>query len=148
MFFEDFEPGQRFRTGSRTLSERDIIEFARVWDRQYFHLDPEAAKASSYGGLIASGWQTLLISFDLVVEAGIWNESSQGSPGMENVRWIRPVRPGDTLRVEFEVVSVTPSTRRHDRGYVLWDHVVLNQAGETVASYRSTGISLRRGTAK
>lgn len=144
MFFEDFAPGQRFRTGTRTLTEAEIIAFAETWDRQYFHLDAEAAKDSHYSGLIASGWQTLLIAFDLVVRENVWNESSQGSPGMENVRWILPVRPGDTLRVEFEVVSVTPSRKRADRGYVLWDHFVLNQKDELVASYRSTGISLKR----
>ena len=144
MYFQDFAPGQMFRTGTRTITEDEIIAFAREWDRQSFHLDADAAKGSIYGGLIASGWQTLLIAFDLVVRAGVWNESSQGSPGMEEVRWRRPVRPGDTLRVEFEVVETRPSSTRPDRGYVLWDHRVLNQSDEIVASFRSTGISLKR----
>ena len=144
MYFEDFEPGQSFRTGTRTLTEAEIIAFASQWDRQEFHLDAEAAKESIYGGLIASGWHTLLIAFDLVVEAAVWTDSSQGSPGMEEVRWLKPVRPGDTLSVEFSVVSATPSRSRADRGYVVWDHRVLNQEGEPVASFRSTGISLRR----
>lgn len=143
MFFEDFTPGSRFTTGSRTLSEREIIEFARKWDRQYFHLDPEAARESIYGGLIASGFQTLLTSFDLIVDAAIWTDSSQGSPGMEALRWLKPVRPGDTLTVEIEVVDATPS-RRADRGYVVWDHTVRNQHGETVMTFRSTSILLRR----
>jgi len=144
LFFEDFSPGQSFTTGSRQLSEADIIEFASQWDKQFFHLDPEAAKASIYGGLIASGFHTLVVAFDLVVRANIWNESSRGSPGMENLRWLIPVRPGDTLTVRAEVVETRPSRTRDDRGYVTWDHTTLNQHGEVVMTFRSTGISLRR----
>ena len=147
MFFEDFAPGQRFETARHTITETDIIAFAQQWDRQPFHLNAEAAKGSIYGGIIASGWHTLLIAFDLVVRAGVWNESSQGSPGMEDVRWRRPVRPGDTLSVTFEVIETRASTTRPDRGYVVWDHVVTNQDGETVASFRSTGINLKRAPA-
>jgi len=144
MFFDDFRPGQVFETGSRTISEDEIIAFARQWDRQSFHTDPEAAERSIYGGLIASGFHTLLTSFDLVVEAKIWTASSQGSPGMENVLWLKPVRPGDTLTVKVEVSDMRPSKTRDDRGYILWDHSVTNQKGEVVMTYRSTGISLRR----
>jgi acyl dehydratase len=143
MFFEDFAQGQRFQTGSRSLSEEEIIEFASQWDRQFFHLDAEAAKSSIFRGLIASGFHTLLITFDLIVEAAIWTESSQGSPGMEQVRWLTPVRPGDTLSVEVEVVETTPS-RRGDRGYVTWDHTTRNQHGEAVMTFRSTNILMRR----
>lgn len=146
MYFDDFSPGDRFTTTSRTLSERDIIDFARQWDRQFFHLDPEAAKRSIYGGLIASGFHTLLVTFDLVVEVAIWTESNQGSPGMEAVRWLKPVRPGDTLSVELQVVETTPS-RRGDRGYVTWDHTTLNQDGEPVMTFRSTVILMRRNDA-
>ncbi len=144
MWFEDFAPGQRWETATRTLTEAEIIEFASQWDKQSFHLDPEVAKDSIFGGLIASGFHTLVIAFDLIVAMGIWNESSQGSPGMEEVRWLRPVRPGDTLKVMFEVVSVRPSSTRADRGYLVWDHTVTNQSNEPVLTYRSTGISLRR----
>lgn len=143
MFFEDFSPGDRFATGSRSVSETEIIAFASQWDRQVFHLDPEAAKASIFGGLIASGFHTLLVSFDLIVEAAIWTESSQGSPGWEQLRWLKPVRPGDTLSVEVEVVETTPS-RKGDRGYIVWDHTTRNQHGEPVMTFRSTGILLRR----
>lgn len=144
MFFEDFAPGQQFKTGSRQLTEPEIIAFAGKWDRQGFHLDPEIAKQSIFGGLIASGFHTMLVAFDLVVEAAIWTESSQGSPGMESVRWLKPVRPDDTLTVLLEVVETRPSRTRGDRGYVVWDHTVTNQTGEVVMSFRSTGISLRR----
>lgn len=143
MFFDDFKPGQRFQTGMRNLSEEDIIAFASKWDRQYFHLDIEAAKSSIFRGLIASGFHTLLVTFDLVVEAAIWTESSQGSPGFERVRWLQPVRPGDTLSVELEVVDTTPS-RRGDRGYVVWDHTTRNQHGDIVMTFRSTNILMRR----
>ena len=143
MFFDDFAPGQRFQTASRSLSEEAIIEFASQWDRQFFHLDAEAAKSSIFRGLIASGFHTLLVTFDLVVEAAIWTEASQGSPGFERVRWLKPVRPGDTLSVEVEVVETTPS-RRSDRGYVVWDHTTRNQHGETVMTFRSTNIVMRR----
>ena len=144
MYFEDFSPGDRYTTGTRTLSEAEIIEFASQWDRQYFHLDPEAAKDSIYGGLIASGFHTLLITFDLVVEAAIWTGASQGSPGMENLRWLKPVRPGDTLQVMFEVVEGRASSSRPDRGYLTWDHTTTNQDGEVVMTFRSTGVMIRR----
>lgn len=144
MFFEDFETGYRFTTGSRAVTEDEIIAFASQWDRQSFHLDPEAAKQSLYGGLIASGFHTLLISFDLVVEAAVWTQSSQGSPGMDSVRWLKPVRPGDALTVTAEAVEVRPSGTRGDRGYVTWDHTTTNQRGEVVMTFRSVGISLRR----
>ena len=77
MFFEDFAPGQRFQTASHKITEEEIIAFAQQWDRQPFHLDREAAKDTIYGGIIASGWHTLLIAFDLVVRAGVWNESEE-----------------------------------------------------------------------
>lgn len=143
MFFEDFSPGDSFTTGSRTLSEADIIEFAGKWDRQPFHLDVEAAKGSIFGGLIASGFHTLLTSFDLIVETAIWVESSQGSPGIDQIRWLKPVRPGDSLSVELEVAEARPS-RRPDRGYVTFDHTTRNQHDEAVMTWRSTGILLRR----
>lgn len=142
MYFQDFKVGQKFQTGSYTLTEDEIIAFAKRWDKQPFHLDPEAAKASIYGGLIASGWHTLLIAFDLVVETRVWTECSAGSPGMENVRWLKPVRPGDSLSVTFKLVGTRPSGTRDDRGYLTWDHWVHNQSGEVVASYRSVGIAL------
>lgn len=144
MFFEDFKVGQRFSTASRQITEAEIVDFASQWDKQFFHLDKAKAEASMYGGLIASGFHTLVISFDLIVERDVWTESSRGSPGMEELRWLKPVRPGDTLTVDFDVTKVTPSTSRGDRGYVTWDHFTRNQHGELVMTYRSVGICLRR----
>ncbi|MEM7188248.1 MAG: MaoC family dehydratase [Pseudomonadota bacterium] len=143
MYFDDFKVGQRFTTASHVITEEEIIDFARQWDKQPFHLDKEAAAKTIYGGLIASGFHTLMISFNLIVERAVWTKCSQGSPGMEGLRWILPVRPGDELTVDFEVVKTTPSRSRNDRGYVLWDHSTRNQNGEVVMTFRSAGICLK-----
>ena len=144
MYFDDLPKGYSFETGTRSLSEGDILDFAHQWDSQYFHTDPEAAKTSPYGGLIASGFQTMLTAFNLILEANIWNEASMGSPGMESLRWIRPVRPGDTLRVKAEVTSSTPSKSRDDRGRTGFRHTVLNQNDEVVMTYHCVNILARR----
>ncbi len=144
MYFDDLPKGYSFETGTRTLSEADIIGFARQWDPQPFHTDPEAAKASPYGGLIASGFHSLLTAYALTLEANVWNEASMGSPGMENLRWIRPVRPGDTLRVTVEVTSSTPSKSRGDRGRTGFRHTVVNQNDEVVMTYHCINILARR----
>ncbi len=144
MYFDDLPKGYKFETGTRTLSEDDIVAFARQWDPQFFHTDPEAAKASPFGGLIASGFHSLLTAFNLTLEANVWNEASMGSPGMENLRWIRPVRPGDTLRVRIEVTSSTPSRSRNDRGRTGFQNTVLNQDDEVVMTFHSVVILARR----
>ena len=144
MYFDDLPKGFSFETASRTLSEEDILGFANQWDPQYFHTDPQAAQASPYGGLIASGFHTMLIAFNLVLAANVWTEASMGSPGMENLRWIRPVRPGDTLRVQVEVTSSAQSQSRSDRGRTGFQHRVLNQDDEVVMSYHCTVILARR----
>jgi acyl dehydratase len=144
MYFDDLPVGFAFETASRTLTEEDIIGFARQWDPQYFHIDPEAAKKSQFGGLIASGFHTLLTAFALELEANVWTEASMGSPGWDNLRWIRPVRPGDTLRVKGEVTSSVPSQSRDDRGKTGVRHTVYNQDGEVVMTYHATVIMARR----
>ena len=144
MYFDDLPKGFTYETGARTLTEEDILGFARQYDPQYFHTDPEAAKDSPYGGLIASGFQTLLTAFNLNLAANVWNEASMGSPGMEELRWIRPVRPGDTLRVKIEVTGSMPSESRPDRGRTAFRHHVLNQNDEVVMSYNCTVILARR----
>ena len=143
-YFDDFEVGQRFESRGVTVTESQILDFALAYDPQPFHLDREAAARSPYGGLIASGFQTMMIAFDLVLEQGVWNEASMGSPGLENVRWIRPVRPGDSLTVKAEVVSSTPSQSRDDRGRTGIMYRVLNQNGEVVMTYQIIHILKRR----
>ena len=144
MFLDDLAPGFVFETSSRTLSERDIVAFARLYDPQPFHVDAAAAAASPYGGLIASGFQTMLVAFELTLAANVWNEASLGSPGMDEVRWLRPVRPGDTLSVRGEVLDVTPSRSRPDRGRAEIAYSVRDAAGAEVMRYRCTHILARR----
>lgn len=147
MFFDDLPVGHVFDTATRSLSEEEIVDFARVYDNQPFHTDPEAAAQSIYGGIIASGFQTLLTAFQLAMEADVWNEASMGSPGMRELRWHHPVRPGDALRVRAEVVASTPSASRPDRGRTEIRYDVLNQSGEAVMSYTATHILKRKATA-
>lgn len=144
MYLDDLTPGFTFETASRRLSEDDILAFARIHDPQPFHVDPAAAAASPYGGLIASGFHTMLTAFALTLEADIWNEASMGSPGMDEVRWLKPVRPGDTLGVWAEVLSATPSGSRPDRGRAVIAYTVVDQTGDTVMTYRCTHILARR----
>lgn len=144
MYFEDFEPGQVFHTGTRTLTEADIIAFAKDWDPQYFHLDAEAAKASLFRGLVASGFHTLLTTFRLIIETGLWRDASMGSPGFEKLRWRLPVRPGDTLRVEMEVLDKRLSGSRGDRGYITWAMRTFNQDEALVMDYTSSLIAATR----
>jgi acyl dehydratase len=117
LWFEDFTVGQRFATAGCTISEAQILEFGWAHDPQPFHIDVEAARAGPFGGLIASGFQTLLVAFRLVYQERIINAASLGSPGLDEVRWLRPVRPGDTLRVSGEVREARPSRSRPDRGW-------------------------------
>ncbi|WP_375175929.1 MaoC family dehydratase [Pseudooceanicola sp.] len=143
MFFEDFEVGFQFTTPTRSLSEAEIMEYARVYDPQPFHIDPGAAARSIYGGIIASGLQTCAVAFAQTLKANVLNESSLGSPGMDKIRWLKPVRPGDEIGVTGTVREVTPSATR-PRGRVVIDYEVTNQAGEVVLSYSITHMQRRR----
>lgn len=144
MFFDDLHEGFTFETESRQLSREDIIGFAQEWDPQLFHIDEEAARASPFGGLVASGFHTLLTSFRLTLETDIWKEASMGSPGIEEVRWLLPVRPGDTLRVRATVMKSRPSQSRPDRGRTTIRCETLNQNNEVVMSYTALHILRRR----
>lgn len=143
-YFEDLHEGVRFETASRTLDSTDIVDFARQWDPQPFHLDAEAARGSPYGGLIASGFHTLLTAFVLSLEADVWKQASMGSPGMEDIRWLRPVRPGDSLRVEATVIKSVASASRPDRGRTTIRYEVKNQNAEAVMTYTAIHILRRR----
>ena len=132
LWFEDFTPGQVIETAGVTLTEGMIIEFALVYDPQPVHLDRTAAEDSIFGGLIASGFQTLALSFRLLTQTGVMARAGLGGPGMDEVRWLRPVRPGDTLRARVTVTEAKPSRSKPDRGAVLMDLASTNQAGETV----------------
>jgi len=144
-FFEDFEPGQVYELGSRTVTEADIVAFARDWDPQPFHTDPEAAAESVFGGLIASGWHTGAMWMRLYVDSLLGGPASQGSPGIEELRWLAPVRPGDTLHGRLTVLETRPSERRPGRGTVRIRGEMVNQEAVTVLSLVSRGHFTRRG---
>jgi len=146
LWFDDFAVGQRFTTAGCTLSEAQILEFGWAHDPQPFHIDKEAAAASPFGGLIGSGFQTLLVAFRLVYQERVINAASLGSPGLDELRWPRPVRPGDTLRVAGHVVEVRPSRSKPDRGLVVIAYEVLNQHDELVMTFRALHLLLRRPT--
>ncbi len=141
-YLDDFEVGERFRGVGITVSEAQVLDFALAYDPQPFHINKEAAAASSYGGLIASGFQTLALGFRSFYQAGVINHSSLGSPGLDELRWLKPVRPGDTLHTEVEVKSTRASRSKPDRGvlHLAWE--VKNQTGEVVMTL--TGIHLLR----
>lgn len=144
MYFDDMPAGFRFETGSQTLTSEAIKRFAKEWDPQPFHLDEEAAKASPYGALIASGFHTILAAFKLIVEANVWSESSMGGPGLKEVRWLKPVFVDDTIRVEAEVLEARVSRSKPDRGFVEIRYDIFNQSDEMVAQYQATHILKRR----
>jgi len=143
-YFEDFAPGDEFRTGPVHFDEAGIVAFAREFDPQPFHIDAQAARHTLYGGLIASGWQVCAATFRALVDAGFLRGGGMGSPGLDELRWKKPVRPGDDLEVRLTITGTRPSNSRADRGYVDFAVDVRNQAGETVMSYRVTEIVRRR----
>lgn len=138
--FHDFIPGQTTILGSKTVSEEEILRFAEEFDPQSFHIDAAAAAMSPFGGLIASGWHTCSIAMRLLVEGVLKNSTSMGSPGVEQIRWVKPVRPGDTLTVSVTVLESKPSTSRPDRGTVKIRTEATNQHGEQVMWMESFGI--------
>ena len=143
--FEDLPVGFRFTTAGRRLTRDEIVSFAQDWDPQDFHTDEAAAAESHFGGLVASGWQTLLIAFNLSMQAGVWDEASMGASGMDEIRWLKPVFPGDTIQVEAEVIEATRSASRPDRGRVRIRLDVINQHGEKVASLIGNHLIRARG---
>ena len=141
--FEDFAAGQVYELGSRTVTEEEIVDFGRQWDPQPFHVDPEAAKESVFGGLIASGWQTGAIWMRLYVDAML-GAAARGSPGIEELRWLAPVRPGDTLSGRLTILEATPSATKPDRGTIRIRGEMVNQDGVTVMAMTSRGHFGRR----
>jgi acyl dehydratase len=143
-YFEDFYPGQVIELGQRMVSEQEIVAFAREFDPQPFHVDREAAAASIYGGVIASGWHTCSMMMRLVVDGLMCTASSMGSPGLDSVRWLQPVRAGDTLTVRYLTTQVKASASRPDRGVVWSKWVATNQRGEDVCTVEGMGMFGRR----
>lgn len=134
LYFEDFAVGDSRTLGSHTFTESEIIEFATEYDPQRFHVDPKAAAESIYGGLIASGWHTGSVCMRLLVEDLLADVASMGARGVDEFRWHRPVRPGDTLTAHGEVVDMRASESDPRRGYVDYKCTMENQDGDVVLS--------------
>lgn len=143
-WLEDFTPGLVIESGGATLTESAIVDFALQWDAQPFHIDAPAAADSPFGGLIASGFHTLVVAFKLLLaEQGV-RRSSIGSPGIEDLRWLKPVRPGDTLRARMEVLENTPSRSKPDRGVIRVTAQAFTQSGDEVLRYTYAHMLLKR----
>ena len=136
-YFEDYVAGSVHEFGRIAVDEREVIEFASRYDPQPFHTDPEAATRSPFGGLIASGWHTAGLMMRLVVEHYLSRVASLASPGVDELRWTQPVRPGDTLSVRATVLEARRSRSKPDRGIVHTRFEVLNQRGEVVMSVKA-----------
>ena len=147
-YFDDLKPGARFETLGKTLSEAEILDFAFRYDPQPFHMDVAYAEAGPYGGLIASGIQTIAVALRLFFQSRVFApEISIGSPGVDELRWLQPVRPGDTLRAAGEILEVRASRSKPDRGIVRYRMEVLNQRDEVVMTMVSAAIVLREPAA-
>ena len=143
-YWEDFAVGTVREFGGMTLEKGDIVRFARDWDPQPFHVDEEAAKRSPYGGLIASGWHTISATMRQLVEFYVSAESSLGAAGVDEIRWPRPVRPGDTLHVRARVSEARRSASKPDRGIVRGSVEVTNAGGEVVMTFSAINFVLLR----
>jgi acyl dehydratase len=128
-YFEAFIPGTVFDAGSFMVSESEIIEFARRYDPQLFHTDPEAAKSSTFGGLIASGWHSVALTIRQLIDQVFGETAGLGSPGVDELRWLLPVRPGDTLKIRVSVLEARPSKSKLDRGLMRFKVEATNQDG-------------------
>jgi acyl dehydratase len=143
-YFEDYIPGTVFEYGEIRVEESEILDFARRFDPQDMHVDPEKAARGRFGGLIASGWHTGAMAMRLLADNFLPKTASLASPGIDELRWLRPVRPGDVLRIRVSVLEATPSRSKADRGMVRTLIEVLNQDGEVVMSLKPMNIIARR----
>ena len=146
-YWEDMPVGSTRDLGTITPTAEEIVAFATQFDPQPFHLDEEAAKQSVFGGLCASGWHTCSMAMRLMVTNFLLESSSQGSPGLENIKWLKPVFPGDTLRLQHTVVESRPMTKRLDVGLVRTVWAMFNQRGEQVLHMEGYGMFGRRPAA-
>ena len=139
-YFEDYVPGSVYQYGSITLSEQEIIEFAWRFDPQFIHTDPRTAADGPFGGLIASGWHTAAVMMRLFVDHYLSHVASMASPGIDELRWSRPVRPGDNLSIRVSVMEANRSRSKPDRGLVRTLIEVLNQGREVVMSLKAMNV--------
>jgi acyl dehydratase len=144
LYLEDFSVGQVFRSGSRQITEAEIKAFAREYDPQPFHLDNETAKATMFGGLAASGWHTMALTMRLLVDGGAPIAGGIIGAGAEELRWPKPVRPGDVLTVESEVLEIRASRSRPTQGLMKMRSTTFNQNGEPVQVFTANLLVPRR----
>jgi acyl dehydratase len=147
LHWEDFAAGQSYELGSREIGRDEIVAFAREYDPQPFHTDEAAANESIYGGLIASGWQTASVYMRLLYDGLIHRTAGMGSPGVDELRWLAPVRPGDTLTARLTIDDVRPSSSKPDRGFIMTRGEIANQRGEPVLSLKAAMMIRRRHAA-
>jgi len=140
MVFDEFHAGQRLTCGPVTVTEAEIVAFANAYDPQWFHMDPVRAAEGRWGGLIASGWHTCAIAMRLVVDGVLRDSESFGSPGLEYVKWLAPVRPGDALTMHADVLDARHSERNAALGILRWQWRIVNQAGVAVLDLVATSL--------
>ncbi|MFO1319443.1 MAG: MaoC family dehydratase [Burkholderiales bacterium] len=140
LYFEDFTVGETLEMGRRVVDRDEVIAFAKAYDPQPFHTDEEAAKASFFGGLIASGWHTCSMVMRMMCDSYLLDAASLGSPGVDNVRWLKPVRPGDTIRATRTILDARTSRSKPDIGIVQSRWEVFNQNDELVMTMEGMGM--------
>ena len=143
-YFEDFKVGDVIPMGQRTLTAEEIISFAREYDPQPFHVDETAAKDSLFGGLIASGWHTCCLMMRMMCDSHLNESASMGAPGLDNIRWLLPVRPGDTLTAQRVIQEARVSQSRPEVGIIKSRWEVRNQKDEMVMTIEGYGMFGRR----
>ena len=143
-YFDDFKVGERFRSKGVTLTEAEVINFALAYDPQPFHIDREAAAKSPFGELIASGLHTFALGWRMFLQEGLFSACSMGSPGIDELRWTAPVKPGDTLYTEAEVLEARASASKPDRGTLRMGYRILNQKSEVVLTMAIAHILRKR----
>jgi acyl dehydratase len=143
-YFEDYVEGDVHLFGTIAIGADEIVTFAKQFDPQTFHTDPEAAKSGPYSGLIASGWHTAGLMMRLFADHYLTKVASLGSPGGDELRWVKPVRPGDSLSVRVTVLKAVPSKSKPDRGAVTSFVEVINQASEVVMTFKPVNIIAKR----
>jgi acyl dehydratase len=145
LHWEDFVVGSVACYGPRTITREEILAFAAEFDPQPMHADEEAARATMLGGLAASGWHTCALSMRMMADGFVLKSAAMGSPGVEEVRWLKPVRPGDTLMLRATVVEMRPSGSRPGMGFVKFSYEMLDQSNDCVMTLVSTAMIARRG---
>ncbi|MEW6449406.1 MAG: MaoC family dehydratase [Pseudomonadota bacterium] len=145
LHWEDFVEGQVNEYGPRHVTHDEIVEFAREFDPQPFHLDDEAAKKTMFGGLAASGWHTCCLFMRMIADGFVNNSASMGAPGVDEVKWLMPVRPGDDLTLRATVLDTRASKSRPDMGFVRFKFEMLNASGAVVMILESSLMQGLRG---